>query len=161
MPALACRTTITVDAKRTGGNRESTEVRSITMKTRVVAAVAAVLFTLAAPVAPAVAQSAPAPHPTIPPAAASIVEGIITKLAGDAAAPYGVDPNHSRGHVTYFRRFDLQISMPLNAYRDIHLHQGTVINPRGATIEPGQLIDVVGHANHDGSLDADTITIIH
>ena len=112
-------------------------------------ALAAVLF---APV-PAFAQQVP---PQVPPAVANI----ITKLAGDAVAPYGIDPNHVRGRVTYFRRFDLQIRMPLNAYRDIHLHQGTVIDPRGATIEPGQLLDVVGHAQSDGSLDADTITIL-
>jgi hypothetical protein len=122
----------------------------------VVAAVAAVLLQAAPTPSPT-----PAPRMTIPPAAASIVTNILTKLAGDAVAPYGVDPNHSRGTVTFFRRFDLQIRMPLNTYRDIHLHQGTIIDPRGATIEPGQVVDVVGHANADGSLNADAITIVH
>jgi hypothetical protein len=120
------------------------------MITRFALAVTAVLFCTA----PALAQQAP---PQVPPA----VTNIVTKLAGDALAPYGVDPNHVRGHVTYFRRFDLQIRMPLDAYRDIHLHQGTVINPRGETIEPGALLDVVGRAQSDGSIDADTITILH
>jgi hypothetical protein len=113
-----------------------------------------VLFTS---VAPALAQTT---QPTIPPAATNVIEGILTKLGGDAAAPYGLDPNHSRGTVTYFKRFDLQIRMPLNTYRDVHLHQGTVINPRGASLEDGQVLDVVGRANPDGSLNADTITII-
>jgi hypothetical protein len=138
------------------------------MKTRVVAAVAAVLLPIVLSVSPAFAQTAPqtpspapAPKMTVPPAAINVVTGIITRLAGEAAAPYNVDPNHNRGTVTYFRRFDLQIRMPLNNYRDIHLHQGTVINPRGASIEPGQVVDVVGHAQGDGSLDADTITIVH
>jgi len=128
------------------------------MKSRVVAAAAAVLSLIAAP---ALAQQTPTPKPTVPPAVTNIVTTIITRLAGNAAAPYGVDPNHSRGTVTYFRRFDLQIRMPLNTYRDIHLHQGTVINPRGAMIEPGQVLDIVGQAQGDGSLNAQTITIIH
>jgi opacity protein-like surface antigen len=125
------------------------------MKRELCAAAATVLFASAAP---AVAQTT---QPSVPPAVTNVIEGIVTKLGGDAAAPYGLDPNHSRGRVTYFKRFDLQIRMPLNTYRDIHLHQGTVINPRGASIENGQVLDVVGRANPDGSLNADTITILH
>jgi opacity protein-like surface antigen len=124
------------------------------MKRELCAVTAAVLFASA----PAVAQTT---QPTVPPAVTNVIEGIVTKLGGDAAAPYGLDPNHSRGTVTYFKRFDLQIRMPLSTYRDIHLHQGTVINPRGASIEDGQVLDVLGHANPDGSLNADTITIVH
>lgn len=124
------------------------------MRRELCAAAAVVLLNAS----PAVAQTAP---PSVPPAITNAVEGILTKLGGDAAAPYGLDPNHSRGTVTYFKRFDLQLRMPLNTYRDVHLHQGTVIDPRGATIEPGQVLDIVGRANRDGSLDADTITIIH
>jgi len=124
------------------------------MKRELCAAAAVILLSAA----PALAQTAP---PSVPPSITNAVEGILTKLGNDAAAPYGLDPNHSRGTVTYFKRFDLQLRMPLNTYRDVHLHQGTVIDPRGATIEPGQVLDVVGHANGDGSLNADTITIIH
>jgi opacity protein-like surface antigen len=124
------------------------------MKRELCAAAAVVLLSSA----PALAQTAP---PTVPPSITNAVESILTKLGGDAAAPYGLDPNHSRGSVTYFKRFDLQLRMPLNTYRDVRLHQGTVINPRGATIEPGQVLDVIGHANSDGSLNADTITIVH
>ncbi|HTU69441.1 MAG TPA: hypothetical protein VMF11_03890 [Candidatus Baltobacteraceae bacterium] len=126
------------------------------MNVRVVAAAAAILFAF-----PLAAAAQTTPKPTIPPAAINAVENIVTRLAGDAAAPYGIDPNHSRGAVTYFHRFDLQIRMPLNVYRDVHLHQGTVIDPRGASLEPGQVVDVVGHANPDGSLNADVITIVH
>jgi hypothetical protein len=86
---------------------------------------------------------------------------MLQKLAGDFVAPLALDPNHVRGVVTYFRRFDLQIRMPLNNYRDIHLHQGTIINPRGATLQPGQLVDVHGAAQSDGTLNADQITILH
>jgi hypothetical protein len=125
------------------------------MKRKLCVVTAAVLFLCPAL---AVAQTT---QPTLPPAATNVIQNIITKIAGDAAAPYGLDPNHSRGTVTYFKRFDLQIRMALNAYRDVHLHQGTVINPRGASIEDGQVLDVVGRANADGSLNADTITIVH
>jgi hypothetical protein len=66
--------------------------------------------------------------------------------------------NTAHGKVTYFRRFDLQVETAPNVYREVHLHQGTVINPRGTTIVPGMTVDVSGSAQSDKSLDADTIT---
>ena len=138
------------------------------MNSRVIAAVAGVLFLTAAPV---FAQTTPSPTPaptatpsgwpTIPANIGNIVQGIVQRLAGDATAGYGVDPNHVRGTVTFFQRFNLQVRMPLNQYRAIRLHQGTIINPRGATLAPGQVVDVQGRSNADGSLDADVITLIH
>ena len=134
------------------------------MNTRLVAIVASVLF---AGAIPAFAQTTPSPSPapvaapTIPPNIGNVVQTIIQKLGGDLTAPYGVDPNHVRGTVTFFRRFDLQVQMPLNSYKQIHLHQGTIINPRGATLAPGQLVDVHGRPNSDGSMEADEITIVH
>jgi hypothetical protein len=53
----------------------------------------------------------------------------------------------------------MQVRMQLNRYREIHLHKGTVINPRGWTIQPGQTVDVRGRANSDGSLNADMIVV--
>lgn len=99
--------------------------------------------------------------PTIPPGIGGVVQTILQKLAGDATAPYAVDPNHVRGTVTFFRRFDLQVRLPLDQYKQVHLHQGTIINPRGASIGDGQTVDVRGRANADGSLEADEITIVH
>ena len=135
------------------------------MNSRLVVTVASVLFLAAAP---AYAQTAPTPSPSVSPSTLPslpdvdrVVEGIVQKIAGDAAAGFGVDPNHVRGTVTFFKQFNLQIHMPLGEYRDIHLHQGTIINPRGATIAPGQSVDVQGHANADGSIDANAITIVH
>ena len=127
------------------------------MNTRVAAFLAAVLLLGATP------SPAPSPValPSIPPGIGNVVEGILQKLAGDAVAPYAVDPNHVRGSVTYFRRFDMQVQMPLNSYKQVHLHQGTIINPRGASIENGETVDVRGTANSDGSLNADEITILH
>jgi hypothetical protein len=66
--------------------------------------------------------------------------------------------NTAHGKVTYFRRFDLQVETAPNVYREVHLHQGTVINPRGATLAPGMTVDVNGSAQSDHSLSADTIT---
>ncbi|HET9030706.1 MAG TPA: hypothetical protein VFN49_11065, partial [Candidatus Aquilonibacter sp.] len=107
-------------------------------------------------------SAAPITAPSVPPGAVnSVINTIIQKVTGDVVAPLGVDPNHVRGQVTYFRRFDMQIAMPLQTYKQIHLHQGTVINPRGATIEDGQTVDVQGTVNSDGSINANEITIIH
>lgn len=89
------------------------------------------------------------------------MQGIINKVTGDMVAPLGADPNHVRGQVTYFRRYDLQIAMPLQTYKQIHLHQGTIINPRGESISSGQTVDVVGTVNSDGSINANEITIVH
>jgi hypothetical protein len=121
------------------------------MNTRVVALTATVLLL----------GATPSPMPTVPPGIGTLVQNILQSVTGNAAAPYGLDPNHVRGTVMYFKRFDLQVRMPLNVYKDIHLHQGTIIDPRGASLAPGQVIDVRGHANGDGSLDADAITIVH
>lgn len=63
------------------------------------------------------------------------------------------------GQVTYFKRFEMQVQTGNNAYRVIHLHQGTVINPRGASIATGQRVNVTGVAQSDGSLDANVITV--
>lgn len=138
------------------------------MNSRVVAATAAVLFAVAVP---ALAQStstpspaptkAPVGMPTIPPGLGGVVQTILQKMAGDATAPYAVDPNHVRGTVTFYRRFDLQVRLPLDQYKQVHLHQGTIINPRGESIGNGQTVDVRGRANSDGSLEADEITIVH
>ena len=121
------------------------------MRTRVVAIITAVLLL----------GATPAPAPTVPPGVGNVVQGIINKITGDAVAPLGVDPNHVRGQVTYFRRYDLQIAMPLQTYKQIHLHQGTIINPRGASISDGQTVDVQGTVNSDGSMEANEITIVH
>lgn len=121
------------------------------MKTRVVATLAAVLLL----------GAGPTPGPSIPPSVTNAVQNILQNVTQNIIAPYAVDPNHVRGAVTFFRRFDLQVRLPLNVYKNIHLHQGTIINPRGATIAPDQVVDVRGQAQPDGSINADEITILH
>ena len=70
-----------------------------------------------------------------------------------------VNANGARGVVTYYHRFDLQVRTGSNSYRAIHLHQGTVINPRGISLTNGMNVDVSGQAQSDGSLNADQITV--
>ena len=67
--------------------------------------------------------------------------------------------NNARGTVSYFKRFDMQVQCGPNCYRTIKLHQGTVINPRGATPGVGTMVDVNGRTDPDGTLQADNITI--
>ncbi|MGZ3503672.1 MAG: hypothetical protein ACXVAW_03830 [Vulcanimicrobiaceae bacterium] len=141
------------------------------MKTRFVAAFAAVLFPLAAGTAALAASSqasppppsatpapAPSPIPSLP-AQGTIVNDVINAVTGAVKSAYGWDDNHVLGKVTYFRRFDMEVEMQLGKFRDVRLHQGTIIYPRGATIQNGNTVDVRGHADSNGVLEADQITI--
>ena len=137
------------------------------MNTRFVSGLAAVLLAFgcgalavanpgqnaAAPPAP---TAAPLPVPTLP---GSIVNDAINALGGLVKAAYGWNDTESLGVVTYFRGYDMQLKMQLNRYRAIHLHRGTVINPRGYSIKDGDTVDVRGRPQADGSLDADMIVV--
>jgi len=113
------------------------------------------------------AQSAPAPSPspivlpTLPPNTpnAQIIKTILNVgqqiLQRDAIFAR----NNARGTVSYYKRFDMQVQCGANCYRNVRLHQGTVINPRGGTPRVGRYVDVNGHAGPDGTIEADTITI--
>lgn len=142
------------------------------MKTRFVAAIAAVLFPLvAASVALAggtpSASPSPAPTasprpsnlPTLPPNTSGLIRDAIDALAGAVRAPLGFSDNEVVGQVTFYKGYELQVRSSLGKYRSVHLHRGTVINPRGATMQQGQTVDVRGSANSDGSLNADYITL--
>lgn len=115
------------------------------------------------------AQSVPQPSPTpivvptLPPApnaatsqiinaAAGIINGILTRDRINNA-------NNAHGTVSYFKRFDMQLQTGPNSFRTIHLHQGTVINPRGATPNAGTTVEINGNGLPDGSIDANTITV--
>jgi hypothetical protein len=116
------------------------------------------------------AQSTPLPVPTpivvptLPPtdpttqliirAAAGVLSDVIARNRAIAA-------NTTHGTVTYFRRYDMQVQIGNTAYRNVRLHPGTVINPRGATPGVGAAVDVSGRGANDGTLDADTITVVH
>ena len=113
------------------------------------------------------AQSTPAPVPTpipvptVPPNSPNA--GIIQTIIGVGAQILQRDiinnRNNARGTVSYFKRFDMQVQCGTNCYRTIRLHQGTVINPRGATPSVGRYVDVNGRTASDGALEADNITV--
>lgn len=124
---------------------------------------------------PALADSSPAPAPTATPAVpVPIPSGILNSQYGQAASEIiqgylkrqrDMAHNGAHGTVTFFKRFDLQVKTdPLpftpSGYRQIHLHPGTVINPRGTTLQPGMIVDVSGQSQPDGSLNADLITVL-
>ena len=94
--------------------------------------------------------------PSVPPDVQNnpIVQSILQAVGGLVQTTNG---NTAHGRVTYFRRFELQIETAPNIYRQIHLHQGTIINPRGTTLTPGMTVDISGNAQGDHSLNADAI----
>ncbi len=103
------------------------------------------------------AQADPAALPSIPPEIQNspIVQSVLNAVGNLLQTTNG---NSAHGKVTYFRRFDLQVETAPNVFRQVHLHQGTVINPRGTTLAPGMTVDVSGSAQSDHSLNADVIT---
>jgi hypothetical protein len=112
-----------------------------------------------APAPPAVPT--PIPVATIPPPSPN--DQIIRDVIGIGAQILQRNAvnarNNARGTVSYFRRFDLQVRCGPNCYRNVRLHPGTVINPRGATPGVGTSVDVNGRTDPDGTLEADTITV--
>jgi hypothetical protein len=113
------------------------------------------------------AQSTPAPTPapiavpTLPPNTpnAGIIQTIIGVGAQILQRQAINNRNNARGTVSFFKRFDMQVQCGTNCYRTVRLHQGTVINPRGATPGVGAVVDVNGRTDPDGTLQADTITV--
>jgi hypothetical protein len=136
------------------------------MRSRFVALFAAALCCAAAVAGPASADPQPVPTPvalpTMPAASAvsPYVKAALDLATGLLRQRLASDPNRAEGDVTYFKRFDLQVRMGGNAYRDVRLHPGTRIDPRGATIRAGDRVSVAGTGRPDGTLEADAITIL-
>lgn len=111
---------------------------------------------------PAPAAPTPIPAPTLPPNTTNnAVLNTILNVGQQILQRQAINArNNARGQVSYFKRFDMQVNCGSNCYRNVRLHQGTVINPRGATPGAGTWVDVNGHTDPDGTLEADTITIL-
>jgi hypothetical protein len=105
----------------------------------------------------AAAGLALADPPSIPPSVQNnpVVQSVLNAVNGLLQTTNG---NSAHGKVTFFRHFDMQVETAPNVYRDVHLHQGTVINPRGTTLTQGMTVDVSGTVQNDHSLSAETIT---
>lgn len=114
---------------------------------------------------PAPANPAPSPTPVnLPPLPATThvdpyTRAAIDLLTGAVNRAIGNLRNTTSGNVSYFKRFELQVQTGPAAYRDVRLHQGTIIDPRGTTLTVGQRVDISGVAQPDGSLDANVITV--
>ncbi|MBV8369906.1 MAG: hypothetical protein JO036_13415 [Candidatus Eremiobacteraeota bacterium] len=110
--------------------------------------------------APAAAPT-PIPVPTVPPSTPnSQVLQTILNVGQQILQRQAINArNNVRGTVSYFKHFDMQVQCGPNCYRNVRLHQGTVINPRGATPGAGTYVDVNGRTDPNGTLEADNITI--
>jgi hypothetical protein len=128
------------------------------MKLRHVALVLA--FWLAAGALGRSDEATPAPR-ALPSAPADVLNNPFVQSILDAlgAVLQTTNGNTAAGRVTYFNHFELQLQTSANVYRNVHLHQGTIINPRGTTLTKGMVVIVNGAPQHDGSLNADTITV--
>ena len=107
------------------------------------------------------APAPPATTPAIPSLSPDLlnnplVQSILNALGGILQTTNGPT---AAGRVTYFHQYDLQLETGPRVFRDVHLHPGTVINPRGTTLNKGMLVVINGTPQHDGSLNADTITV--
>jgi hypothetical protein len=130
------------------------------MNTRFVAVIAAVLFGFSVPAVAATVTQAPTPAPTaVPSVPPNIGQQAIDALSNIVRGAFGWSDTESIGTVTFYRGYEMQMRMQLSRYREVHLHRGTVINPRGYTIKPGDTVDVKGRPNSDGSLTADMIVV--
>lgn len=141
------------------------------MRLRFVAAFVAVLLSAASAPSlagadtptppPATPAPAPAPQPNpLPSVPSGLEQSAIDALGNIVKGAFGWSDTEAYGTVTYYRGYDMQVRMQLNRYREVRLHRGTVINPRGWTIAPGQMVDVRGRGQSDGSLYADTIVVL-
>jgi len=129
-------------------------------------------FGLALCLAPALAwadEPTPAPAPTVTPVSSAIppqiklpdqVKAAIDTAAALLRAEEQRRKNVAIGEVVFFKRYEMQVRTSPDHYRNIHLRQGTEIQPRGATPGPGRRVRVGGVTQADGSLNADVITIL-
>ena len=77
----------------------------------------------------------------------------------DDDGPPVISDRFVRGTVTYFNAFTMTVRAD-GRQVPVHLHQGTIINPRGLTLIPGMYIRVFGFwAN--GNFQADRIGLVH
>lgn len=111
---------------------------------------------------PPLPTPSPIVAPTLPPRSGDqrLIDAATSLLTGYLRQQQINAQNTARGSVTYFKRFEMQVRTGSTSYRDVHLHQGTVINPRGASLGTGLLVDVHGTGHPDGSIDADVITVV-
>ena len=67
----------------------------------------------------------------------------------------------ARGIVASYNWYDLQLQSGNGRDAYVHLHQGTIINPRGTTLRSGMPVRVIGYVDGSGTLQANEIDIMN
>jgi hypothetical protein len=143
-------------------------IRRVLLVTALVALTGVPSFADPAPAPSPAATSAPAvPIPSLPQSIQNNPYGQAVEQAveGYLKRQRDLARNGAHGRLTYYKGFEAQVYtdpipfLPAH-YRAIHLHRGTVINPRGITLQPGMIVDVSGQPQPDGSLNADLINVV-
>jgi hypothetical protein len=65
-----------------------------------------------------------------------------------APPPIAAGAHELRGVVTSFYRFEMSVSSPRGQNIPVQLHQGTVIAPEGASLQPGMRVVIHGYWNN-------------
>src|SRR5579875_2243292 len=146
--SAADRRSRTLAAGRGCGEPPGESLRSLAMKARFVGPITLVLSLSLG--AAALGDPTPAPHATPSPGVAvPDIPGVPPTVMN---SPVVQSILNAAGGL-------LQTTTAPTVYRQVHLHRGTVINPRGTTLQPGMTVNVSGVPQSDGSLDANTITV--
>ena len=78
---------------------------------------------------------------------------------GGYGSGYGNQQQQMQGVVTSFNAFDLYVQSGGRQSRYVRLHQGTVINPRGTTLQNGMPVRVVGYVDNGGTFQANEVDV--
>lgn len=93
--------------------------------------------------------------------------GLVLATAGAASAQwypgqqsgYANRPVQTQGVVASTNWYDLQLAIPNGRTVYVRLHQGTIINPRGTTLQNGMPVRVIGYVDNGGTLQANEIDV--
>lgn len=67
----------------------------------------------------------------------------------------------ARGIVASYNWYDLQLQTTNGRNAYVHLHQGTIINPRGTTLRNGMPVRVIGYLDGSGVLQANEVDVVN
>jgi len=65
----------------------------------------------------------------------------------------------TQGVVTSYNWYDLHVQAPNGRDQFIRLHQGTIINPRGTTLQNGMPVHVIGYIDRNGQFQANEVDV--
>jgi hypothetical protein len=84
-------------------------------------------------------------------------------MAGLAASNYAASPGPSiQGMIVSIPgKYSIEVQTPSGKVDDVSLHQGTIINPTGITLEPGFHVRIYGYPNNGTFLANEIDTPYH